>query len=421
MNTDNNIALEKLKKIVAIPSVSTDPGRRNKIMEAAEFIRKELSLIGCTVELFRYKNYPPLIVGQKIVNQSAKTIGIYAHYDVQPEDPVENWLSPPFKLTKRGEKLYGRGVADDKIHLIQSLIAAKNLIERGNLRNNLIFIFEGEEEIGSVHFEELIKKAKSVVDKPDVFYVFDVGMKEKNVPQIFYGLRGVISGELKVKTGETDLHSGIYGNRVLNPIQVIAELLTKIKDGQTHQIKIPGFYDEVKKISQKEINLLPAESLISKINPSFEVNGIYSGYTGPGWKSVIPAEATSKFSFRLVPDQKPQEIKPLIQQFIKTNLPKQAKWELKLSLGSNPFYTDFNNKYTKKTAAILSNFFGNKCYFNRSGGSIAAAEILQRVFKKPTILTGFTLPDENIHAPNENIDKEMFFKGIEAMERIFSL
>ena len=421
MNIDNNIALEKLKKLVAIPSVSTDPERRNKIMEAAEFIRKELLELGCAVKFFRYKNYPPVIIGQKIVDKSAKTIGIYAHYDVQPEDPVEKWSSPPFELTKRGEKLYGRGVADDKIHLIQSVIAAKNLIERGNLENNLIFIFEGEEEIGSIHFEELVKKAGAAVGKSDFFYVFDVGMKEKNVPQIFYGLRGVISGELKVKTGETDLHSGIYGNRVLNPIQAIAELLAKIKDGQTHKIKIPGFYDKVKKISQEEIDLLPAESLNSKINPSFEVNGIYSGYTGSGWKSVIPAEATVKFSLRLVPNQKPEKIKPMVKKFIESNLSRQVKWELTLSPGSNPFYTDFNNPYTKKTAKILSNFFGNRCYFNRSGGSIAAAEILQRLFKKPVILTGFTLPDENIHAPNENIDEEMFFKGIVAMEGIFSL
>ena len=421
MNIDNNIALEKLKKLVAIPSVSTDPERRNKIMEAAEFIRKELLELGCAVKFFRYKNYPPVIIGQKIVDKSAKTIGIYAHYDVQPEDPVEKWSSPPFELTKRGEKLYGRGVADDKIHLIQSVIAAKNLIERGNLENNLIFIFEGEEEIGSIHFEELVKKAGAAVGKSDFFYVFDVGMKEKNVPQIFYGLRGVISGELKVKTGETDLHSGIYGNRVLNPIQAIAELLAKIKDGQTHKIKIPGFYDKVKKISQEEIDLLPAESLNSKINPSFEVNGIYSGYTGSGWKSVIPAEATVKFSLRLAPNQKPEKIKPMVKKFIESNLSRQVKWELTLSPGSNPFYTDFNNPYTKKTAKILSNFFGNRCYFNRSGGSIAAAEILQRLFKKPVILTGFTLPDENIHAPNENIDEEMFFKGVVAMEKIFSL
>ena len=414
MNIDNNIALEKLKKLVAIPSVSTDPERRNKIMEAAEFIRKELLELGCAVKFFRYKNYPPVIIGQKIVDKSAKTIGIYAHYDVQPEDPVEKWSSPPFELTKRGEKLYGRGVADDKIHLIQSVIAAKNLIERGNLENNLIFIFEGEEEIGSIHFEELVKKAGAAVGKSDFFYVFDVGMKEKNVPQIFYGLRGVISGELKVKTGETDLHSGIYGNRVLNPIQAIAELLAKIKDGQTHKIKIPGFYGGVKKVSQKEMDS-------AKVNPSFEVNGIYSGYAGPGWKSVIPAEATVKFSLRLVPNQKPEKIKPMVKKFIESNLSRQVKWELTLSPGSNPFYTDFNNPYTKKTAKILSNFFGNRCYFNRSGGSIAAAEILQRLFKKPVILTGFTLPDENIHAPNENIDEEMFFKGIVAMEGIFSL
>lgn len=413
--------MEKLARLISIPSVSTDPALRDKIMEAADFITKELIGLGCQVDLFQHKDFPPLIIGQKIVSPSAKTFGVYAHYDVQPEDPINKWLSPPFKLTKRGNKLFGRGVADDKIHVIQSIVAAKNLIDKNKLKNNLIFIFEGEEEIGSAHFEELINKAGSEVEKCDVFYVFDVGMKAKNIPQIFYGLRGILSGELKVKIGETDLHSGVFGNRVLNPIQTLAELLVKIKNGQTHKIKIPSFYRDVKKVSRKEMDMLPKESLASKIYPSFEVNGISAGYTGPGFKTIIPAEAVMKFSIRLVPNQQPETIKQIFKKFVETNMPEEVDFVLKLSSGSSPFYTDFENVYAKKTAAALENVFGNKTHFNRSGGSIAAAEMLQRLFKKPVILTGFTLPDENIHAPNENIDTNMFFKGIVAMEKIFSL
>lgn len=441
MSTTQEDAMEKLKKIVSIASVSTDLlDRRQKIKEAADFITKELISLGCHVGLFQYKDFPPLIIGQKIIDKPAATIGVYAHYDVQPEEPVEKWSNPPFQLTEKNGKLYGRGVADDKIHLIQTIAATKNLIDKNQLKNNLIFIFEGEEEIGSAHFEELIKKAEPDIKKCDVFYVMDAGMKDKNIPQIFYGLRGIITGELVVKIGKTDLHSGIYGNRVLNPAQVVAELLAKIKDGKTHRVKIPGFYDNVKEIDQKERDLLSefllsdeqekinagvknftGDFLSSKIKPSFEINGIYSGYTGRGAKTIIPASATLKFSIRLVPEQTPQEIERVVTKFIGANLPKEVDWELTTFPGSKAFYTDFNNKYVRKTAKILTEVFGSKVYFNRSGGTIAAAEILQRVFKKPVILTGFTLPDENIHAPDENIDTEMFFKGIVALEKIFSL
>lgn len=440
----NNKTLKLLSDFVAIESVSTDKSRYEEILKAVEFLKKELDSLGFEVKIYKKGNCPPLIIATNYLTHgrgqdNSKTIAFYAHYDVQPEDPIAKWDSPPFKLTKRNEKLFGRGVADDKGHIVQTLMAIKKLIEIGKLGNNIILIFEGEEENESENFESLIQNTKDDLKAVDAFYIFDSGMKAKNIPQIFYGLRGIIAGELKIKIGETDMHSGIYGNRVLNPIQMIAELLAKIKDGKTNKIKIPGFYDSVNKVSQKEIELLSefvlpeseekknakiknfvGDFLSSKILPSFEVNGIISGYTGEGVKTIIPAEATLKFSIRLVPDQKSVEIKKIIEDFIADNLPDQLDYKLKIEDGCGPFYTDFDNKYAKKTAEILSEVFKNKTYFNRSGGSIAAAEILQRLFKKPVILTGFTLPDENIHAPNENIEEEMFEKGIVSLEKILS-
>ena len=448
-----NKSFQLLSEFVSIQSVSTDSSRHVEILKAVEFLKKEIKTLGFEVKTYQKNNCSPLIVAKsafaKASTRQGKTIGIYAHYDVQPEDPVEQWESPPFKLTSKNGKFYGRGVADDKGHIIQIIEAIRKLVKTQNLaslRNNIVLIFEGEEENESKNFETLVNqarppfaKASEGLGKIDVFYILDMGMKEKNIPQIFYGLRGIITGELKVKIGLTDLHSGIYGNRVLNPVQVIAGLLAKIKDGRTNKIKIPGFYDRVIKISQKETDLLSeyvlsedeekknagvknftGDFLSSKVFPSFEVNGILSGYTGPGSKTIIPSEAILKFSIILVPNQKSQEIKKIVKKFIEDNLPKEIDYDLKINNGCDPFYTDFENPYAKETAKILGEVFKNKTYFNRSGGSIAAAEILQRLFNKPIILTGFTLPDENIHAPNENIDQEMFFKGIAALEKIFS-
>lgn len=433
-----NEFIEKLEKLVAIESVSTNKSEHHKILAAVEFIKSELIPLGFDINILKKADNPPLIIAKKIISKSAKTIGVYAHYDVQPEDPVDKWESSPFVLTPRSGKLFGRGVADDKGHLVVSLIAAGNLIKNKSLKNNLVFIFEGEEELGSVSFEELIKTVDEDIKNIDAFFIMDMGMKAKDRPQIYYALRGLICFELIIKVGEIDLHSGVYGNRVLNPAQVLADLFAKMKDIKTGQIKIPGFYDKVKKVTDEEINLLSKyiqpedlekknakvkhidHFLKSKISPSLDINGMQSGYTGPGSKTIIPASAMVKFSIRLVENQKAEEIESVVTQFVRDNLPKEVDYELTALTGSDPFYTDFSNPFTQKTAEILKKVFNNEVLLNRTGGTVAAAEIIQRLFKKPVILTGFTLPDESIHAPNENIDEAMFIKGISAMEEIIN-
>jgi acetylornithine deacetylase/succinyl-diaminopimelate desuccinylase-like protein len=432
-------ALDKLKKFVSIESVSTDRQRKSELMAAATFIKEELVDVGFDVDFYDNEGCPPLVIGKKIISDKQPTIGVYAHYDVQPEDPIEKWKSPPFELTEKQGKLYGRGVADDKMHVIQTIAAAKNAIAENTLKNNLVFLFEGEEEAESAHFEQLVKK-DPILKNIDLFYILDSGMKSKTTPQIFYGLRGIVAFELTVRIGETDLHSGIYGNRVLNPAQVIAEIMTKIKNQKTGEILIPGFYDEVKKFSNEELDVLKksmsniendkndakvigfvSDFLDSKIKPGFDINGIVSGYTGQGFKTIIPSEATVKFSIRLVEYQNKERISEMVNKFIKECMPFNVEYELKSYGGGAPFFTEFNNPETKKTASILASVFGKDTLFNRSGGSIPAAEILQRLFNKPTIITGFTLPDENLHAPNENVDVEMFKKGIVALQWIFSV
>ncbi|MDO9027471.1 MAG: M20/M25/M40 family metallo-hydrolase, partial [Candidatus Roizmanbacteria bacterium] len=349
-------------------------------------------------------------VGKRRIDR--KTIGVYAHYDVQPEDPVEKWDSLPFKLTLKNGKLFGRGVADDKGHIIQIIEAIRKLTrlrasfaevatkaeqDYGGQGNNIVLIFEGEEEVGSKNFEYLIGQAKKELGKIDVFYILDFGMETSDQPEIFFGLRGLITFELEVKIGEKDLHSGVYGNRVHNPVQVLSDLFTRIKDSKTGKILIPGFYDKVRFPNQKELdNLIQKKQtdkeikkeaevyeavtvdknypwLSTKIYPSFDINGIVGGYSGEGIKTIIPQSARAKFSFRLIENQTPDEIEFLVKNFIKKNLPKGIRYTLKILGKLNPFCTDIDNKYIKTTDKIFKDIFGRGSLFTRSGGSIGAA------------------------------------------------
>lgn len=418
----NNKSLKLLSNFVSIESVSTDSSRHQEILKAVEFLKKEIESLGLKVNIYQKNNCPPLIIAKYYLNdvrpQDKKTIGVYAHYDVQPEDPVAQWDSPPFELTARNGKFYGRGVADDKGHIIQTLIAIRRLVKTQNfasLRNNIVLIFEGEEEIGSKNFEYLISQAKKEIKKIDVFYVLDFGMETSDQPEIFFGLRGLISFEIEIRIGEKDLHSGVYGNQINNPIQILSELFSKIKDSRTRKILIPHFYDKVKFKSKDNF------WLSTKIHPSFDINGIIGGYTEPGVKTIIPALARAKFSFRLIENQTPSEIEKLVNNFIRKNLPEGIKYSLKTSGKLDPFYTNIDNKYVKTTDKILTSIFGKQSLFTRSGGSVGAASTLAKLFNKPLILTGFTLADCDIHAPNENIDEKMFNKGIESLVKIFSL
>ncbi|NTU72662.1 M20 family dipeptidase [Candidatus Roizmanbacteria bacterium] len=438
-----NQTLDLLSRFISIPSVSTDPNRFTAMKEAVRFITEKLTILGFEVKFAEKGDVPPLIIASRIISPSAKTIGIYGHYDVQPEDPVDEWRTVPFELTVREGKMYGRGIADNKGHVIQNITAIEALINEHKLSANVIFLIEGEEELGSEHFEEFVTAQKELLQRCDVFYVTDMGMHGVNIPEICYALRGLVYFELEVNIGESDLHSGVYGNRVLNPIQVLSDLFVRMKDIRTGKIFIPGFYDEVRKIPESERALLNKTrrtdeeemrasqtyglisqddqnpALSTKIYPSFDVHGIIGGFVGEGSKTVIPRRASAKFSYRLVEFQNPEKIVSLVQEFVKDSLPPEVKYTLTVNSKGAPFYTSVENEFIKITAARFAQVFGNETIINRSGGSVGAAVVLSRLFGKPIILTGFTLPDDNIHAPNENFDEGMFWKGIEALKATY--
>lgn len=435
--------LKDLNELVTIQSVSADPKRYDQIEKAAHWIKSKLHSLGFDVELIDKSDQPPLVVGKLSVTGAVKTLGVYAHYDVQPEDPVHEWSTPPFTVTEQAGKFFARGVADDKGHLIQTLAAIEELKNSKKLNSNIVCIFEGEEEIGSVNFAEMVDRARGMIQDCDVFYIMDGGMKSKGVPAIEYGLRGLVYFELTVRTGESDLHSGLYGNAVYNPALIITDLISRMKNIRTGELLIPGITEKLRKSTAAEIALLKkfpttdaqmledskAFALITDevptylkplILPSLDIHGFISGYTGEGAKTVIPKEAKVKFSLRLVEHMDPDVVEGQVKKFIKDEIPKGIRYELQVLSKDRPFFTGVENEFMQKTAKALETVFGHETAFLRSGGSIPAAEILSNKFNKPAIITGFVLSDCNMHAPNENTDVDMFWKGIEALNFILS-
>lgn len=436
--------IENLSHLIQIPSVSADPEKKGEMKGAVELLKSKLEEIGFTCELLKKGENPALLYARYHVPDATHTIGIYGHYDVQPEDPREEWTVEPFELTRNNGKLWGRGVADNKGHIVQNIEAVRSLIKSQSLKSNIVFIVEGEEECGSEAFETYLLQKKEELNDVDVFFITDVGMHAKNVPQIIYALRGLAYFEIEVEIGSRDLHSGVYGNAVLNPAQLLADLFSHMKDVKSGEILIPGFYDDVRAPAALELELLnkgavPAAEylqetgtqvvtsfrgqpayLAPKLFPSLDIHGFESGFTGEGPKTVIPRRARAKFSCRLVADQTVQKTEDVIRSFIKAYMPHGARYDLKTYSYDDPFFMSIEDEYVKRVSDVLSEHFGHETVLMREGGSVPAAEIIQRLFGTSVILTGFILPDSNLHSPDENFDEEMFLSGIEALKKVFS-
>jgi acetylornithine deacetylase/succinyl-diaminopimelate desuccinylase-like protein len=437
--------LEGLKTFLRIPSISTLSEHKPDIRRAAEFARDELRSAGMTVAELIEGNGNPLVYAEWLGAPGKPTILFYGHYDVQPVEPLDEWKSAPFEPDVRNDNIYARGSADDKGQVYIQIKAVEGLLKStGKLPVNVKFLLEGEEETGGTHIEAYVKTRPPRL-KADAAVVCDTEMFAPELPTICVGLRGMVYYELIVEGANHDLHSGIYGGAAPNPIMAIAEILTALKD-RDGRIHIPGFYDKVLPPSAKEREAwdrLPfdekeytekemgARELVGEpgigvlertwARPTLEVHGIRGGFTGEGAKTVIPARAVAKVSTRLVANQTVDEAVKQTQAAVKAACPKGVTAELKVLHAGEPSLTDPDNPFIHAAAAALKETFGKETVYIRSGGSIPIVGVFDRYLGIPSVMMGFGLPDDNLHAPNEKFHLPNFYRGIEAVARYLEI
>jgi acetylornithine deacetylase/succinyl-diaminopimelate desuccinylase-like protein len=427
--------LEDLFSFLRFASISTDSNHSGDVRACAEWLIEKLNHIGLDTELHETAQHPIVIARNKHV-AGKKTCLIYGHYDVQPVDPVELWDSPPFEPEIRDGRIWARGATDNKGQMLAHVLGVEQSLEEdGVLPVNLIFLFEGEEEIGSPNLMPFLQQHKDEL-KCDVIAVSDTGMVAQGVPTMGYGLRGIACCEVTVRGPSGDLHSGVYGGAVANPATAVARLVASLHDAEGN-IAIEGFYDEVRPLEQWERDMWadvpgmteqdmlaitgspalfgePDYSSAERLwaRPTAEVNGIAGGYQGEGSKTVLPAEAMAKFSFRLVPDQDPKDIMEKVQAHLEKHAPEGVTVEVEVGHDGKPFYADPNSENGKAGQAALRAAFGKEPVLIREGGSIPIIQDMKEIFGVEALMLGLALPDCQIHAPNENYYVENFEAGI---------
>ena len=427
--------LEDLFSFLRFASISTDSNHSGDVRACAEWLIDKLNHMGLDTELHETAQHPIVVARNKHV-AGKKTCLIYGHYDVQPVDPVELWDSPPFEPKIRDGRIWARGATDNKGQMLAHVLGVEQSLEEdGELPVNLIFLFEGEEEIGSPNLMPFLQQHKDEL-KCDVIAVSDTGMVAQGVPTMGYGLRGIACCEVTVKGPSGDLHSGVYGGAVANPATAVARLVASLHDTEGN-IAIEGFYDEVRPLEQWERDMWadvpgmteqdmlaitgspalfgePGYSSAERLwaRPTAEVNGIAGGYQGEGSKTVLPAEAMAKFSFRLVPDQDPKDIMKKVQAHLEKHTPEGVTVEVEVGHDGKPFYADPNSENGKAGQAALKAAFGKEPVLIREGGSIPIIQDMKEIFGVEALMLGLALPDCQIHAPNENYYVENFEAGI---------
>jgi acetylornithine deacetylase/succinyl-diaminopimelate desuccinylase-like protein len=436
---EDNLSL--LKDFVGLPSVSTDPAYIPDVLKAAEWVAERLRGLGMN----NVKIYPtvkhPVVYGEWLEAKNAPTVLIYGHYDVQPIDPIELWKSEPFTGSVMGEYIFGRGASDMKGQDVAVMSAVEAIVRTGKFPVNIKWMIEGEEEIGSPSLEKFITNHKEML-ACDFALNPDSGMVGADFPSITYGLRGLAAFELKVFGPTSDLHSGLFGGVVHNPAVAMAELIAGMHDANG-RITLPGFYDNVRSLSAKEKGEMarlptdetyylemtgvpalwgekgfsPAERVGAR--PTLEVNGMTSGYTGPGFKTVLPSFASAKISMRLVPDQDPEKVAEQLRAYLEQRAPRTIRWELEDKQGGPASISNLDNPGVVALGKALETVWGKKAILKREGGSVPVVAQMQRLLGVESVCTGFGLPDDNLHAPNERQHLPTWYRGIETMVHFF--
>ncbi|TYZ07063.1 dipeptidase [Hymenobacter lutimineralis] len=434
--------LSELLDWLRIPSVSADPKFHGDVLRAAEYLKQRFEELGVdNVELCQTAGNP-IVYGEKLIDPSLPTVLVYGHYDVQPADPYELWDSPPFEPVIKDEKIYARGACDDKGQVYMH-VKAFELMQRsqGGVPCNVKFMIEGEEEIGSNNLALFVRANKEKL-KADVILISDTGILSNDQPSIEVGLRGLSYHEVEVTGPNRDLHSGLYGGAVPNPINILCKMIASLHD-ENNDITIPGFYDKVAVLSAEEraeLNRVPhsdeefKQSIGLKdiygekgyttverigIRPTLDVNGIWGGYTGEGAKTVIPSKAFAKISMRLVPHQTSEEITQLFQSHFERIAPAGVHVQVRPHHGGEPVVTPTDSVAYQAAAKALETTFGKKPIPTRGGGSIPIVAMFKTELGLDSVLLGFGLDSDAIHSPNEHYGVFNFLKGIETIPHFF--
>ena len=435
--------LAELHDFLRIPTISAKSEHKQDIERGARWVSDHLRAAGFKSVEIVPTSLHPIVYAESLEAPGKPTILFYGHYDVQPPEPIELWTSPPFEPTVRNGNLFGRGTADDKGQVHIHLKALESLHKlHGEFPINIKVLIEGEEEVGSVSLWNYVQSNKEKL-KADALLVSDTSMLAKGVPSITYGLRGLNYYQIELTGPVRDLHSGVYGGAVPNPLTILTELFAKLHD-KNFRVTIPGFYDSVAKVSaaeRKALNALPWKrkdfekavgapgydgekgfTIVERLwtRPTLELNGIWGGYIGEGAKTVIPSKANAKFSTRLVPNQDPRKIAKLVEKHVRKLLPKLVHCKFDVLSTGKPWVAPYHAPIFQKAQAALEKGFGKRAAFIREGGSIPFVTQMYDTFKVPCVLIGFGLPDENAHAPDEHIALENYFGGIKAIAHFYA-
>ncbi len=429
--------LDELFGLIRIPSISSQSEHKEDMLKTAQYIVDQLLKAGADKAEIMPTTGHPIVYGEKIIDAAYPTILVYGHYDVMPVDPVELWHSPPFEPEIRDGKIYARGAVDDKGQLFMQVKAFEYLVNTNQLKANVKWMIEGEEEMGSPALALWLPQHKELL-KADLILVSDTSMIGIDIPSITVGLRGLAYMEVEVSGPDKDLHSGLYGGAVANPANILAKLIASLHDENNH-ITIPGFYDDVLELSAEERadmarapfsleeykNKLNIEATLcekgysenecTSIRPTLDVNGMWSGYTGEGSKTVLPAKAFAKISMRLVPHQQPGKIAQLFARHFESIAPDYVRVKVTEHHGGYPYVAPTNTAAYRAASKAYETTYGKKPIPTRSGGSIPIISTFEQVLGIKSILMGFGLDTDAAHSPNENYHLECFYKGIETI------
>ena len=436
---DNNRQrfLDELFGLIQIPSISSLTENKPDMTRAAEYWKDLIFKAGADRAIVMPSEGNPVVYGEKIINPSLPTVLVYGHYDVMPVDPIELWESPPFEPVIRNGKIFARGADDDKGQAFMHAKAFEFMVANNKVPCNIKFMIEGEEEIGSPSLEKFCNENKELL-KCDVILVSDTGMIAQDIPSVTVGLRGLAYMEVELTGPNRDLHSGIFGGAVANPANMLTKIIAQLTD-ENNRITIPGFYDDVIELTTEErADLARAPFDLTKykealnlvdicgekgytttertgIRPSLDVNGIWSGYTGEGAKTVLPAKATAKISMRLIPNQEHHKISALFEKHLNSIVPEGVRITVKDLHGGAAYVAPTNTHAYKSASKAYEKTFGKKPVPTRSGGSIPVIAMFEKVLGAKSILMGFGLESDAIHSPNENFPLFNLFKGIETI------